>query len=205
MVGQHPTIIRLLKGAYNQRPPKPKYSSTWEVTLITNFLASKGLNNSLSLKDLTLKLIMLPALTRPIRSNDLAHLDLKFLKFLPEGVQFQPCHLSKQSNPSRKVAPFIFPSFHADQHLCPVETLKTYITRTEFFRGTNEDPKTTLLLSYVKPHNPVTSSIIARWLLTVLSMAGIDTDTFKAHSVRGASATAAASAGLTFKQIMDCS
>jgi len=41
------------------------------------------------------------------------------------------------------------------------------------------------------------------WLLTVLSMTGIDTDTFKAHFVSGASATAAASAGLTFKQIMD--
>jgi len=101
------------------------------------------------------------------------------------------------------VVPFIFPSFHADQHLCPVETLKTYIARTESFRGTNEDPKITLLLSYVKPQNPVTSSTIARWLLTILSMVGIDTDSSTAHSVRGASATAAASAGLTFKQIMD--
>ena len=31
-VGQHPTIVRVLKGAYNQRPPLPKYSTTWEVS-----------------------------------------------------------------------------------------------------------------------------------------------------------------------------
>ena len=27
-VGQHPTVVRLLKGAYNKRPPLPRYSST---------------------------------------------------------------------------------------------------------------------------------------------------------------------------------
>ena len=28
-VGQHPLVIRLLKGAFNLRPPKPRYSHTW--------------------------------------------------------------------------------------------------------------------------------------------------------------------------------
>ena len=38
--------------------------------------------------------------------------------------------------------------------------------------------------------------------MSMLDLAGIDTKTFKAHSVRGASASAAASAGLTTNQIM---
>lgn len=37
----------------------------------------------------------------------------------------------------------------------------------------------------------------------MLKLAGIDTDTFKAHSTRSASASAAASAGLTTNQIME--
>ena len=37
----------------------------------------------------------------------------------------------------------------------------------------------------------------------MLDLAGIDTKTFKAHSVRGASASAAASASLTTNQIMN--
>ena len=37
----------------------------------------------------------------------------------------------------------------------------------------------------------------------MLKLAGIDTDTFKSHSVRSASASAAATAGITTNQIMD--
>ena len=37
----------------------------------------------------------------------------------------------------------------------------------------------------------------------MLKLAGIDTDTFKAHSVRSASTSAAASVGLTTNQIME--
>ena len=37
----------------------------------------------------------------------------------------------------------------------------------------------------------------------MLDLAGIDTNTFKAHSVRGASASAAVSAGLTTNQILN--
>ena len=36
----------------------------------------------------------------------------------------------------------------------------------------------------------------------MLKLAGIDTDIFKAHSIRSASASAAASAGLTTNQII---
>ena len=38
---------------------------------------------------------------------------------------------------------------------------------------------------------------------SMLTMAGIDTSTFKAHFVRGASTSAAVSAGLTTNQIMN--
>ena len=53
----------------------------------------------------------------------------------------------------------------------------------------------------MKPHNPISSSSVARWIVALLKSAGIDTDTFKPHSVRSASATAAASAGITTNQI----
>ena len=76
------------------------------------------------------------------------------------------------------------------------------MTRTESFRRTGNDRKTKLFLSYVQPHNPVTSSSIVRWILSTLQSAGIDTTTFKAHSVRDASASAATSAGITTNQIL---
>ena len=59
-----------------------------------------------------------------------------------------------------------------------------------------------LFLSWIGKHNPVTSSTIARWLKTSLTEAGINTDIFKAHSVRGASSSTAASAGVTTADIL---
>ena len=76
------------------------------------------------------------------------------------------------------------------------------MNRTESFRGTDNDRKTKLFLSYVQPHNPVSSSSIARWILSTLQSDGIDTTTFKVHSVGGASASVAALAGITINQIL---
>ena len=82
-------------------------------------------------------------------------------------------------------------SFPSWLNLCPVQTLRIYEQRTHALRSCD-----TLL---VKPHKPVTSSTIARWLRTVLEKSGIDISIFKAHSVLGAAATAASMGGITIK------
>ena len=41
-VGQHPLIFQLLKGLLNMRPPKPKYTHTWDVHLLTKYLDCLG-------------------------------------------------------------------------------------------------------------------------------------------------------------------
>ena len=201
-VGQHPTVTRLMRGVFNKRPPLSKYSYTWDVHKVTSYISNLDDNDKISLKLLSLKLVMLLALTRPSRSSDLSSLDLKYMKVLPDGIQFDPAELAKQSRPSKPVASFLVPAFPLDKRLCPKATIQAYLHRTESFRGTGSDRKSKLLLSYVKPHNPITSSSVARWLMSMLTSAGIDTSTFKAHSVRGASVSAAASAGLTSNQIL---
>ena len=64
-------------------------------------------------------------------------------------------------------------------------------------------PKTTLFLSWIGQHNPVTSSTIAKWLKSTMSEAGIDIGIFKPHSVRGATCSKAVGAGVTTKQILE--
>ena len=66
--GQHPTIVRLLKGVYNDRPPLPRYSSTWNVQTVLDHLVALGDNDKLNLKQLSYKTVMLLALTCPSRS-----------------------------------------------------------------------------------------------------------------------------------------
>ena len=33
VVGQNPVVCRLLKGVFQSRPPKPKYTEVWDVVL----------------------------------------------------------------------------------------------------------------------------------------------------------------------------
>ena len=51
-VGQHPYVTRLLKGALNKRPPKPRYSHTWNVDVMVEYIISLGKNSTLSLKSI---------------------------------------------------------------------------------------------------------------------------------------------------------
>ena len=199
-VGKHPLVARMLKGAFNERPPRPKYESIWQVDLVLTMFKKDGPSSTLSLQDLTVKTAMLLALTRPCRGADLAELDLSNRSYIPEGVVFHPHHLSKQSRPSHHSVSFFFPKFEEDKCLCPVETLKAYEERTSSFR---KDPQENQVFrSFIGKHGPVTSSTIARWLKSCLHKAGVDTSKFKAHSTRAAAATKAAMSGVTVEDIM---
>ena len=54
-----------------------------------------------------------------------------------------------------------------------------------------------------KTFRAVTSSIIARWLKTVLELSGIDFRVFKAHSFRSATTSCAFGKGCTLKRKLD--
>ena len=197
-MGQHPTVTRLLKGVFHDRPPLPRYSSTWNVQLVLDFLGALGKNEDLTLKHLTWKTVMLLALTRPSRSADLSQLDLSGRQFKPEGVAFLPRSLAKQSRQGKPITEFFFPSLSEDPKVCPVHALRAYEEKTGSLRG----DETKLFISLIRPHKCVTSSTIARWLKSLLEAAGVDTTIFHAHSVRGASTSKAANLGITSNDIL---
>ena len=66
-----------------------------------SYIETMGLNDKLSLQDLSYKVVMLLALTRPSRSADLAGLDLRFRRYLPEGVSFAPSYNVGQTDKTR--------------------------------------------------------------------------------------------------------
>ena len=88
-VGQHPSVVRMLKGAFNERPPVARYSAFWDVGVVLHYLKSLGSNESLSLRSLTLKTALLLALARPARSVDLSNLDICFRSVTSDGATFR--------------------------------------------------------------------------------------------------------------------
>ena len=53
-----------------------------------------------------------------------------------------------------------------------------------------------------KPHKPVCTNTLARWIKSVLISSGVDTSVFKAHSVRSASTSYAYAKGVPIAEIL---
>lgn len=70
-VGQHPLVKRFCKGTLNLRPPRVRYKETWDVSKTISYLKTLYPLELLSLKFLTLKLVMLIALTQASRAQSL--------------------------------------------------------------------------------------------------------------------------------------
>ncbi len=74
-IGKHPLIVRLMRGAYNKKPPVPKYSGFRDVNKAVDYLISLGPNSGLSFQDLSKKLAVLLALSSLCRVSELASVD----------------------------------------------------------------------------------------------------------------------------------
>ena len=172
-VGQHPSVTRLLAGAFNSRPPQPRYTATWDVNTVLTYLKKQGENGAMSLKDLMLKTVMLLALTRPSRSADFRLLDVNLCQQSLEGITFSPAGMIKQARPSRPYQEFFFARFTPDSSICPVTMVNQYMERTEALHHPEGKQKTSqLFISWIRPHQVVTLASIARWLNPQLSELG---------------------------------
>jgi hypothetical protein len=169
-VGQHPLVVRLMKGVSISRPPQPRYQHTWDVSVVTTYLTTIGDNSAITLKQLSQKLCMLMALTCPERSSVMASLDITYMRFYPEGVKFSHTIFRKRSH-SGNLGESVYPKF-TKESLCPVTCLTEYLKRTKEWRQKNDD-KPRLFLSFKKPHKPVSSSTLSRWVKEIIRLSGI--------------------------------
>jgi integrase len=182
-IGEHPLIVRLCKGVRRSRPPKPRYSLTWDTVPVIQFI--KGMHHT-DLKDLTLKLVMLLALTTGQRAQTLHMLKLGNMTSAENSVTFNFSDPLKTKEPG--TASVHLHRFTEEILLCPVTMLQCYLDRTADYRDNGSDQ---LFVATIKPHGPVSRDTIRRWIVLVMERAGIDTSIFKPHSTRAAATSAA--------------
>ena len=194
--GSHPYVCLLLKGAYERNPPKPKYTQFWDVNKVFNLFKSWGPNSQLSLKLLTLKLAVLLLLVTSQRGQTIVNLVVDGLD-ISDFVVFKMTKLLKHNKQGDPLDTLILRPFERCKRLCVVRALKMYLSRTESFRSYSG-----LLLSFIRPHKPISRDTLARWVLIVMKKAGLDVTKYKSHSTRGASASAAKRLGVPLNIIM---
>ena len=202
-VGDHPLVSRFMTGLFNQKPALPRYTETWNPQIVLNYLKTFPTTGTLSLKQLTQKLVMLMALLSAQRTQTLQKLSLEEMSTSPGKYIFHISSLLKQTSAkggqNRHLFPITFTSYNVDKRLCVVELLTAYIERTTSLRKSTKQ----LLICYVAPHGPASKDTISRWIRQTMKDAGINTSVFKPHSTRGAATSAAKAANVPIHEIMN--
>lgn len=193
-VGVHPLICRLLRGVRFSKPPLAKYTNLWDVNSVLRLFSNWPDNSALTLKMLSAKLTMLLCLVSIKRVSDVKALDITTRQFAPTGVLFKVSRRTKTN-----LNTIFYPYFPAHPKLCVGQCLKAYEQRTANLRTSSHSQ---LLISFRRPHLPVSSASLARWVRWVMSLAGIDVSVFGAHSTRGAMASKAFWAGSRLEDIL---
>jgi integrase len=139
---------------------------------------------------------MLMSLVSVTRGHELRALNLRTLITEEDKVTF---HITDRTKTGlQKVT---FHKYDISENLDVVACIEAYIVATQARRN-SEAQKTQLLISFKSPYEPVSTSTIARWLKMLMELAGVDIQTYKAHSTRSASTSKAKERGMTTKQIM---
>ena len=144
---------------------------------------------------------MLPWIVNSIWVPSQHNRKVRYRRFIPEGVVFELPALVKKSRFQHSPKTSFHAGFPENSKLCVVNCLQEYEKRTISFRS-EQDDSNRLLLSYIRPHKPITSDTLSRWILEMLKNAGIDTKIFKAHSTRSATSSAAVRNNCSLKDIL---
>ena len=193
--GKLPLISRLLKGMFKIRPSLPRYTVTYDVNIVFNYLRTLPPIPLISLKELTMKVSTLLCLLSGHRAQSIHCLHIDFMYRDAEKIAFYIPKILKNTTPTFHPDPLEFLVLKEDPEICVVTHLNHYISLTENLRKDQ-----TLLVSH-KTFTSVTSSTIGKWVKEVLKLAGVDTTTFSAHSTRSASASKSALHGLSLADI----
>lgn len=201
-VGTHPLISRFMKGVFNKRPPAPRYNVIWDVNVVLDFLRKLSPANTLTLKQLTLKLVMLIALITAQRSQTIYKLKISNLQLQENKASFHITDFIKQSRPGHTGFTVILQGYPVDRRLCVIHYLKYYLDCTNELRRQNGVAEDQLFISFKKPHTAVSKDTISRWIGSVMEQSGVDVTQFRPHSTRAASTSAANKLGVPIKEIM---
>ena len=181
-------VCRFMKGIFNQEPPTAKYDFVWDPDVVISYLDQIGSNDSLTLRNLTIKTTLLIALATQQRVQTICSLSRKDFIVDINWCQFAIIENLKQSKPGRTVKPITLFKYPSNENICVVKTVFAYIERT---KEMVKDHEKHLLVTYGKPHKKPSRDTVRRWIVEGLKNAGIDTNVYSAHSTRHASSSKA--------------
>ena len=121
-----------MKGIFELRPTFPKYDMIWDVKKVFNYFRNLQVISDLTLKELSLKLVMLlPLVSGRQRMQAIRLINLKDIKYVGDQVFIPTMQKIKQSKPENHIFPFSFKTQPKDTKLFVVGHLKRYTELTQ--------------------------------------------------------------------------
>ena len=210
-IGQHPYVIRLLKGVFNSRPPERKLLPEWDLPLVLEMLKKPPFVplKCCRLKYLTWKTVFLVAITTFRRCSDLQSLRIGegSINVQEKGVTFLRHGLSKQDRAGHDNSKIFVPAFPENKLLDPKRALYEYLKRTDIFRDKDNGQECKLFLTINKPHKAVSCQTISAWIVKTIKLAykqqNKNVDKVKGHSTRAVGPSWAIFKGASMKNVLD--
>ena len=198
--GNNRFVQRFFRGIFNLSPVFPMKSkiSKWDPNIVLLFIENWWPLETLTLKELTFKLVFLLAMCSGQRVNTLSNINLDNIYFHEENCTIYFNVLLKSTRVNFQQEPLSFMPYE-NEKICVINVLKHYINRTRDIRKDSQ-----LLISFRKPFLKISSDTISRWIKALLLLAGIDVhkNNIKSHSTRALSTSIASLSGMNISQIM---
>ncbi|KAJ8974272.1 hypothetical protein NQ317_008279 [Molorchus minor] len=195
------TILIPIIRVFRQIPPRPKYHTTWDPSVVLKYLSTIYPLAEATLPKLTVKLVTLLSLITghriqtlsKIRITNIIHFDNRLEIKIPDIIKTTKCKNNFQPL-------LIIPYFHQNPELCLASVINVYIERTRASRTEKTD---FLILTYKKPFHPATTQHISKWIKMALTESGVDISKFSSYSTRHAATSAAHRAGVSIETIRE--
>jgi len=116
--------------------------------LVLNYLTTLDPIEKLTLKDLTLKLLMLLLLVTGQRGQSMHLLNVVTIHLSDISCVFNLTSHTKTSKPGQQASAITIQEFKQDCRICPIKTLQEYLKRTDTIRG-DEKHKSAFITEYL--------------------------------------------------------
>ena len=185
--GQHPLVIRFMRGVFQERPSLSRCRITWDPELVLDYIKSLGLNESLSLIELSWKLVILMLLASGQWGQALHLLDIRNMSVSGSRVTFRTGDVLKTTRPGDHMSELAFEAYVPDHLICVFSSVIAYLDRTSEIRGA-------ITRVFLTSKSPVCSASrdTLRCTRDIMRVAGIDVSIFSPHSTRSAFTSKAA-------------
>ena len=126
-IGSNILVKKAMKACFRLRPPLPRYTHTFDIVPLLDFISSWPPNNSLTLKQLTFKAVFLTIYSTISRVSSLARLGPTVTEH-DDHIVLNLVTLEKQGRPGH-VRGYISVEKFEDSILCPAVTLVDYVNK----------------------------------------------------------------------------